>query len=298
MILRLLLVFACFSSAVQATTVVRFVDATGIRQNPNNQYFIHLLDAALAATEAEYGAYQLMPVDIEIIQGRQFIELQKGTFDLFWTMTTPGREQDALAVQQPLIKGAYGIRLLVVQHADIAKMAQITSLPELAKLVALSGADWPDSAILRFNWLTVETNIADGKLYQTLQQKPGYYFPRGLLEAGPELAAADKAQLSIVRHIVIRYPATMKFFVAKQNSALAQRLTAGLEILKQNGRFDDIFYQFAPHAAVLSQLQLQGARLLELNSPFIMSAADAQGVTAEQDALLAKLGVGPAVDSK
>ena len=226
-----------------------------------------------------------------ISQDRQIRELEKGTFDVFWTMTTPARELDALAVAEPLIKGAYGIRLLVTHRHYLEQVSQRTDLPAWRAVPVLSGTDCPDTAILRLNHFMVTTELFEKDLYQKLLQSQQFVFPRGLLEAQAELTARDNADLVLVPGVVLRYPAVMKFFVSRHNTRLAERLTAGIRLLKQSGRFDEIFYQFAPHAEALAQLPLRNARIIELRSPFVLSADAAAAVRAEQDALLVKLGV-------
>lgn len=288
---RLLLILSIFISNVAAVQTVRYTDATSTHLNPNNKYFILLLEEALKATQAEFGDYALEPVNLVISQNRQLIELNKGTFDVFWTMSTPAREVDALAVDEPLMKGAYGIRLLVTHRDFQPRLQQISTLAELGTVAALSGTDWPDTAILRMNHLQVTTELFDKDLYTKLLQRRQYYFPRGLLEAKSELNSRARPELVIVPTMIIRYPAVMKFFVAKDNTALAQRLTAGLQLLKQNGRAEQLFYQFAPHAEALNQLELKNATVIELRSPFILSESDKEIVLSEQNALLEKLGI-------
>ena len=287
----LLLLLSGALPGVAAVTTVRYTDATTVHQNPNNKFFMLLLEEALQASQAEFGAYQLVAVNLVISQERQLKELNKGTFDVFWTMATPAREVDALAVNEPLMKGAYGIRLLVTHRENVSQLAQVNALAHLKSIELLSGADWPDTAILRRNHLSVTTELFDKELYVKLRQAPQYVFPRGLLEAPAELAQRNWPELVLNRTVILRYPAVMKFFVAKHNTALAKRLQAGLAQLKRTGRFDQLFYQFAPHAQALAQLSLHGAKIIELRSPFVVSETEKQAITAEQNALLQKLGL-------
>lgn len=276
---------------LQAELEVRFVDATGLQHNPNNQYFIHLLQESLEVTREQFGDYQLLPVDVVISQQRQIKELEKGTFDVFWTMTTPGREQDALPVKVPLSKGSYGIRVLVVNKTELATMQKLNNFKALEGFVALTGEDWPDTATLRFNRIAVKTVVNDATLYPLLRRSKGHYFPRGLFEADAELSSMVANDLAILPQLILRYPAEMQFFVAKHNAALAERLTTGLLMLQKSGRFDQLFYQFPQHAEALQRLNLKRAKVLDLKSPFMVSEQDRELIKAEQDELLSKLGV-------
>lgn len=288
---KLFLLLLSTGCLAQATTPIRFVDASGIHHNPNNRYFIQLIDEAMAVTTSKYGAYELQPVDIDISQSRQLKELEKGTFDLYWTMATPAREYQLQSIPIALSKGSYGIRLLVVRKVDMPQLAFIREKEQLAEKVALSGEDWPDTAILRFNHFTVAAASKDVNLYPLLHREEQYYFPRGLFEADAELQAAQNQDFAILPQLVLRYPVEMRFYVAKNNNALAQRLTDGLMQLKQSGRFDQIFYQFAPHAAAIKRLNMADAKVLELNSPYEMTGEQLQVIYAEQDQLLQRFGI-------
>ena len=120
---KLFLLLLSAGCLAQAATPIRFVDASGIHHNPNNRYFIQLIDEAMAVTTSKYGAYELQPVDIDISQSRQLKELEKGTFDLYWTMATPAREYQLQSIPIALSKGSYGIRLLVVRKVDMPQLA-------------------------------------------------------------------------------------------------------------------------------------------------------------------------------
>ena len=273
-----------------AKTMVRFVDAADGASNPNNHYFVQLLNEAMAISEHDYGPYELQPIDAEISQSRQLKELEKGSLDVFWTMWTPAREEHLQSVPIPLAKGSYGVRVLVVHRADLPVM-QMLSEKMLTRKLALSGESWPDTEILRFNKYRVVSVGYDVNLYSVLSRDQRYYFPRGIFEADAELEALQHQDFVILPNLIIRYPVEMRFFVAKQNTVLAQRLAAGLKRLKQNGRFDQLFYQFAPHAAAIKRLNIANAKVLELASPYQMTSEQLQVIYAEQDQLLQRFGV-------
>ena len=281
------------SFAANSTQLVRYTNATDIHQNPNNTFFMLLLEEALQITTEQFGPFELQPVTLVISQDRQVLELNKGTFDVFWTMSTPARELEAQAIHEPIMKGAYGIRLLVIHKAYAGLFTTITTLQDLSQWVGLSGTDWPDTAIMRMNHLNVKTALFDKDLYAILRQQQAQYFPRGLFEAQAELQSRNWPELALQTQVVLRYPVAMKFFVARKNTVLAERLTLGLKLLKQNGRFDELFYSFPPHRETLEQLNLQNTVVLDLKSPFVLVPVEKGQIIAEQNALLQRLGANP-----
>ncbi|MFC6441468.1 hypothetical protein [Bowmanella sp. JS7-9] len=287
-LVRLSLLFICASSSAQDS--IKLVDASASNVNDHSHYFVKLLTASLEATKEEYGGFSLEPHNITIGQTRQLRELSKGTFDVFWTLSTPARETQARAINIPLMKGAYGIRLLVANTADIGTFESLSSA-QLAEHPALLGVDWPDTSILRVNRLTVETSLQDNQFYDLLRKRPGYYFPRGFFEAVPEIQDFPAGTFGIVKNKILLYPISMKFFVAPDNERLAARLALGLSRLKENGMFDKLFYEFTPHKQTIDALTLQQPDVIELVNPFLPSLKDAAEIYAEQYQLLERIGV-------
>jgi hypothetical protein len=293
LILGLLLLVSSVESVSVAQTVaasqpqkIVYVDASGLRHNPNNRYFGQLLDLALSKSVPEYGTYRLSPLDINISQKRQLRELERGTIDVFWTMTSYAREVEARPVRIPLTKGMYGIRLLAINGADRDAIAAITQMPQLAGLMALQGRDWPDTQVLRLNRLEVNTDIAEPELYSFLARHPGHYFPRSVMEIFSELDSRSLPQVEADSTLALVYPAAMYFFVARDNLALAQRLEYGLTLAQADGSFDALFYGFGPYKEALERAQLNKRRLLYLDNPLIPKSANAAAIRAIQDEII------------
>ena len=138
-----------FSSLAEPVLRVRYIDASDMKHNPNNDYFGQLLKLALDKTAADYGPYELSPLDIDISQRRHFLEIGKGRVDVFWTMTTDAREQQARPVRVPLMKGVYGLRLLALNRADASSLESVKGIEDLRGIRFIQGRDWPDTQVFR-----------------------------------------------------------------------------------------------------------------------------------------------------
>ncbi|QYJ75162.1 hypothetical protein [Shewanella sp. FJAT-52076] len=287
--LAALLLTLSWPSAATEPLTVRYVDASVMKRNPNNAYFGQLLQLALEKSKAKYGPYQLAPLDIDISQRRHFRELNNGVINVFWTMTNYRRELDALPVRVPLMKGVYGLRLLAANEHDLATLAGVQGLGDFAPFTFLQGRDWPDTQILRLNRLEVSTDVSEGDMYEFTRRHPGYLFPRAVTELYSETESRNFSELAGEEHLLIRYPAVMYFFVAKQDTLLAQRLEYGLKAAMADGSFDQLFYGFAPHRIALKQAQLHRRKLLTLDNPLLPESAMPAEVMKLQDEVIAHL---------
>ncbi|WP_162558478.1 hypothetical protein [Saliniradius amylolyticus] len=270
--------------------VVSFVDFTSLYKNPNNRYFIELLDKAMQASQERYGTYKLQPLQIHITQSRQLKELNKGTIDVFWSVATERRESQVLAVNFPLIKGAYGIRLLVVNMLDKDRFESVDSLAALRLIPILVGRDWPDAELLMLHGFNLDTSIEDRLKYQSLSVRGNKLYPRGLFEAMNELDEQSFSNLTILQRHVICYPQVVKYFVAKHNRRLSDRLLYGLKRLKESGEFDRFFAAFPAHKNVLEHLVLRDSMLHRLSNPYLPASVDIDVVQEEQNQLLQLMG--------
>lgn len=266
---------------------VRYVDASQMKHNPNNAYFGQLLQLALEKSVDKYGPYQLTPIDIDISQRRHFRELDNGIINVFWTMTNYRRETEALPVRVPLMKGVYGLRLLASNPRDLDTLAGVKNQAELAAFSFIQGLDWPDTQILRLNRLEVSTEVSEGDMYEFTRRHPGHLFPRAVTELYAETDSGGYHDLANERHLLLRYPAVMYFFVAKDNQQLAERLEFGLRAAMADGSFDKLFYGFAPHREALRQAQLSERTLINLSNPLLPQTADEQAVLKLQDEVIA-----------
>ncbi len=239
--------------------------AAGDTRDP---YVMQLLNAALEATAADYGPWQLQPV-VGSHQARSFRLLAQGELDLAWGMTSEARENEALPVRVPLMAGLLGYRVLLIRPADQPIFTRVRRLSDLASFSAVQGHDWPDASILGQAGLKVASETDYPTMFRLVAQGLVDYFPRGVLEAWAEQQSALGSGLAVEQRLLLVYPAADYFFVARDNPALAQRLELGLQRLIASGRFDELLFGFPAHREALAQARLAERLQLRLVNPLM-----------------------------
>lgn len=234
--------------------------------NPDerSRYPLRLLELALARSERDY-RIEISPLRMQ--QGRALLQLEKNEgIDILSTMTSTDREARLQAIRIPIDKGLIGWRLLLVEKARVGQMAQLHTPAELKPYSAGQGSDWPDTAILRANGLTVYGTSSYESLFSMLESGRIDYFPRSVTEIWSELNVHSKL-LAVEPGIVLRYPTAIYFFVRKEDSVLAADVTAGLEKMIADGSFEKVFQEF--FGDTIRRAGLRERHVIELKNPLM-----------------------------
>ena len=234
--------------------------------DPKQSYYIDLLRLAMEKSQDQYGDYRLLPVEMDMPQGRTIKLVEQGKLDVVWTMTSMEREQQLRAVYFPLLKGMMGHRIAIIRKEDEARFTGITTIEQLQKIPVGQGSDWPDSDILQRQGFTLVRGAAHN-LLNMLEKHRFDYFLRALHEPWDEIV--DKPMLMVEPHFVIVYPAPLYFFVSPDNSPLAERIEYGLRAALVDGSFDELFYYHAITEGMLSRAKLTERRVFRLDNPFL-----------------------------
>lgn len=251
---------------VSATDLIRYVDSKKY-PDPKQSYFVDLLTLALEASKEEFGDYQLQPVAIEMAQGRTSMMLQHNKFiDLTWRMTSHELEQKLQAVYFPILKGLMGHRIFIIRKNTQSLFSENIALKNLKKIPLGQGYNWPDTDILIANGFSV-TKGYDIYLLEMLKRSRFDYFPRALHEPWHEIE--NEPELVVEKHLLLKYPAPIFFFVNKQNKHLQQRLTLGLTRLLDSGKFEHFFLNHPITAGILAKTDVSKRRVFELNNPLL-----------------------------
>jgi ABC-type amino acid transport substrate-binding protein len=229
-----------------------------------DDYPIALLRLAL---EKSGTPYELKLAPIVMTQDRVLLEIAKGNggVDIIATMTSQERERKMLAVRIPIDRGLYGWRLALVRDDRQELLAGVRDLAGLRRLRSGQGHDWPDTGILRGNGLPVSANSSYEALFSMLAAGRIDYFPRAVIEIGPEVAAHPG--LVIDRHIVMHYPTALYYFVNRNNTQLANAVKRGLEAAIADGAFERLFNQ--RFGAAMRDARLDQRRVIELANPLL-----------------------------
>lgn len=242
------------------------VQATQLEQPTD--YFTTLLAMALNASKADNEVIDIVFSERDYSQAR-WIHLVQNSSDNFviWTMTDKEREQLLRPIRVPLFKGLFGYRVLLIRDNEQQRFDRIADVTGLAQLLAGQGTHWPDTPIMQHNGLRVTTAETTESLFRMINARRFDYFPRGISEAWFELAQRNEKNLVVEKNILLHYPAALYFFVNKNNEALAKRIERGLEMLIDNGQFDEFFYK---HPRVSSGLErITNRHVIHLENPFL-----------------------------
>jgi hypothetical protein len=244
-----------------------------VEGDTRSDYFIGLLELALARTADAEGPFRVEPSKVPMVQARAVKSLEQGKHvDLLWTMTSKEREQRMLPVRIPLLRGLLGYRVFIIRPDDAPRFAAIDSVGQLKALKAGQGADWPDTEILRANGLSVVTNPHYDPLWGMLERKRFDYFPRGINEPWAELRARPQSGFVVEETLALRYPTAIYYFVHRDNASLAARVERGLRALLADGGLEALLRNHESTREIFEKGALEQRRILALENPLLPEA--------------------------
>ncbi|MER2491954.1 substrate-binding periplasmic protein [Catenovulum sediminis] len=225
------------------------------RQN----YPIRLLGRALALSDPSLKLTQFAE---QVGQDKALNMLNSGQIDVVWTMTNKQREALYLPIRIPIVKGLSGWRLLLIKDEHQRIFDTIGSVNQLSLFKAVQGESWPDTQILRANQLRVISYEGYDQLFEILINGEAQYFPRSVFEIWEEALTYSKQGIAIEKNLVLQYPTALYFFVNSREDVLAKKIEQGLNMMRENGEFDDLFmHTFGPAILKANLLQRTVIRL-------------------------------------
>lgn len=259
-----LLLAACIAVTAPAATLVRY-GRPSADIDREASYPVDLLRLCLGKRGEDF---ELQP-SREVIPQSRAIRLLRADreIDVLWTVTSPEREQQLLPVRIPIDRGLYGWRLLLIRDDDQARFDRVTSVPELALLLAGQGHDWPDLTILRSAGLKVDGGSSYDGLFAMLARGRIDYYPRALPEVWAELQQRRELPLRVEATLVLHYPSAMYFFVSRHNPALGQSLHDGMRRAIDDGSFAALFERY--FGAAIAKAELGRRRILAIDNPLL-----------------------------
>lgn len=225
------------------TIIVRYLPPEEVLGS-RSLYYYNMLKLALDKTVESHGLYELVPAEKAMNQRDALKAMMAGKgIDVVHTMTDKTRESVLLPVRIPLVKGLIGVRLFMINNDDKDTFSTITTKADLKKFTYGQGYDWPDTEILKYNELKVNTSNNYQELFPMLKDKKIDTFPRAVFEIWNEIEDHKESGFIVADGFYIYYPAAMYFFVKKdiKGSKLSKRLEAGLRIAIEDGSFDELF---------------------------------------------------------
>ena len=132
------------------------------------------------------------------------------------------------------------MRQLIVRASERPRFAAISSAAQLRALTAGQGRGWIDVDILRHNGYRVDDSANLDSLLIMLINKRFDYVPMSAIEAKSLLDRhpAVARQLTVAPALALEYPLPIVFYVSGKQPALAERLTRGLTLARQDGSLE------------------------------------------------------------
>lgn len=261
------------SEEVVTSTTVDFWNGnkTGSRQTYERQ----VLDAALAATEADYGPWQVQESRADYPKAEDEAAVFRGKgHDLFVTVAGNKKlaKEKKILLPQPLMKGLLGYRILIIRQDDAERFAEIDSAEGLKPLRMGIPETWADADLFRHNGYTVVERGDFDSLFERLAAGEIDYVAFGANEV--EGVFSERAQpvgdLAIEPSLLLYYPFPLVFYVAPDEPELAKRLETGLQRIQDSGQLQEIFTRH--NGDVVQALDLHQRQLIKLQNPILPSS--------------------------
>ena len=264
-------VLALFGSPLYASALDSYtIDHNFSRPDYRDRYTLQVLRAALQASTAKYGPYELNTSPLGMERDRLLLEMVKGDLvNLSAQISSPEWEQKLIPIRIPIDKGLSGYRISLIDGRRQDQFSALTSLTQLKALSLGAGRQWSSTAVFHRAGFDVVPGNSTAGLHSMLAANRFVHFPRGVEEAVFELEAHVGAfpALTIESSLAIYMPLPRYFFVAPGNERLAQRLEYGLQLLLADGRFDQMFHQ--AYDGLIEKVGLRKRRIFKLDNPFL-----------------------------
>lgn len=236
-------------------------------------YWFELVSLALDRTSDEFGEYDIQVYNEVIGNERHRAEMLRGELiNARIGLSTLEREQIYLPIKIPLRKGLLNYRLLVARKDKVKEIERKFRLSGLDGLKIGLVESWVTSSILRHHEFQVITIADSSKLFRLLLVDRYEVTLRGANEVYTELEIdeAEGEQFAIVPNFGVYIASPSYIFVSKQAPGLAERIEKGLELLIEDGTFDDTFYKW--HADSIEKAQIDKRTFIQVDNPFLPTA--------------------------
>lgn len=243
----------------------------GNKTQSRQVYEREVLEAALAATRSTHGRWELREDLTDYPRAEDEANIFAKGIDIFGTVAGNPKfaVKKKIMVPHPIMKGILGYRLLIIRKADSEQFSAVKSAEGLRRLRMGIPATWADAALFRHNGYTVVEKGSFDELFQRLENNEFDYVTFGANEIADVFAtrAAQSGELIVEPSLVVYYPFPLVFYVNPDNSALAERVRTGLEIIIGDGELDRLFNRH--YGVQLTKLALRTRTRITLKNPLL-----------------------------
>lgn len=233
----------------------------------NNYYFVRLLQLALDKTVASHGPYRLEQPEAYLVDSRLRAAIDQGLVDLAWFTSSPEAEANFLAIKKPLLGSINEYHLLLIRSEDQERFSTVETLEDLRQFKGGTSEQWADANIMRANQLPLVAVSRYPVLFKMLAANRFDYFPRGLYQITTEALRHPELDLVVENNLMLYYPSSTYFFVAKDNIKLAKRIQSGLELAESDGSLEELFNSIPRFRWAQQLLESHSRKILRLELP-------------------------------
>ena len=266
-----LLALALFGWAQPARAVDSYVlDFLFGNAGYRDRYALAVLTAALEASSAKYGAFELNISKRVMERDRMMLEMVRGDLiNLTAQITSEEWERRLIPIRIPLDKGFSGYRIFLIDGRRQAQFSAVTTLRQLQMLPLGSGRQWSATPALRNAGFDVVMGTSTPGLHAMLAARRFVYFPRAIEEAlfERDAFAVDFPALAVESDLALYMPLARYFFVSPSQQRLALRLEYGMQLIAADGRLDRLFHQ--AYDGLIEKAGLRKRRIFRLDNPFL-----------------------------
>jgi len=252
--------------------VVRYHNSSGV--DTHNAYQFELIRLALEHTKTDYGDYLIQPYSAAPTAKRQAILLSEGNLmNIQWASPgTPISGAEVIPIPVNILRGLLGLRICLINREQLPRFAKIQSLDDLRQIKIGQGQDWTDTLIYQLNQIPLFESTGLLQLFPILTTRRIDCLPLGANEIGVKYAEQHRQHPDMViePNLLLYYDFPTYLYVSKRHPRLAERIAAGLQIMRSSGEYDQLFWRH--FAAQLRPLNLGQRRVICLKSPYLPEA--------------------------
>ncbi len=237
---------------------------------PIYEYRWKVLGLALDYVRKTEGvALDLRPYEEDVTQNRGIHLLRDGVIDVIALGTTSEREAAMRPIKIDISRGIVGYRVFLISADDQDRIAHMDDEAFRTQLTFGLGSQWADVPVMRANGYTVVTSTDYDRLFPMLAAHRFDAMPRGVGEAGIELAARRLAypQLALEKTRALFFPYPIYFWVRRNDVRLAGQIERGLKGALADGSFQRLFRAY--HATMIEDMKHATRRVIRLDNPLL-----------------------------
>ena len=268
---RLLALFciANLASPAYARVDTVYTGHQQLAKNVDQEYNYRVIETALKLTEPEFGDYKIIVQgDGDIPKQRALEQLLKinGAFNVVLVPTQPEWEEKAIPIPIPVRMGLLNYRFLLTHKDKLATFGTIHTLETLLPLRVGLRKSWATWEVMQQQGFNVVNAYSYDTLFSMLDMNRFDYIPRGIYEIYDELKSRrlDYPNLVIEPNLVLVLPTPYYAFVSPHAPRIAERLTAGLTMMMEQGILRNMLYQH--YGEALEQANIGVRRVIHIKN--------------------------------